>query len=84
MLSTLFDLLHGLLDIYKLLVIVYVAVKLLGISANKWTTLLAQAVEPLLIPIRKLIAQYLPKKWQIFDWSPLVLILLVCIVQWLL
>ena len=84
MFSFVFGLIHGLLDLYKLLIIVYCVISLMKISANKWTELLRSIIEPLLIPIRKLLAQYLPKNWQVLDWSPAVLYILVTIVQWLL
>ena len=84
MFSIIFGLIHGLLNVYKLLVIAYCVISLMGISANKWTELLRSVVEPLLLTIRKLLAQYLPKAWQIIDWSPVVLIILVSLVQWIL
>ena len=84
MFSIIFGLIHGLLNVYKLLVIAYCVISLMGISANKWTELLRSVVEPLLLPIRKLLAQCLPKAWQIIDWSPVVLIILVSLVQWIL
>ena len=59
-------------------------ISVLNISANKWTELLRSIIEPLLVPIRKLLAQYLPKNWQILDWSPAALFLLATFVQWLL
>ena len=79
-----FGLIHGLLDVYKLLIIVYCVISLLKVPANKWTSLLAGIIEPLLNPIRKLLAQHLPKNWQIIDWSPAVLFILVGLVQWIL
>lgn len=84
MFGFLFGLIEGLLDVYKLLIIVYCVINVLNISANKWTELLRSIMEPLLVPIRKLLAQYLPRNWQILDWSPAVLFILVTIVQWLL
>ena len=84
MFSTIFGLIDGLLDVYKLAVIAYCVISLMGVNANKWTELLRSIVEPLLIPIRKLLAQHLPRQWQIIDWSPVVLILLVSLVQWVL
>ncbi len=84
MLSTLFGLIEGLLDVYKLAIIAYVVISLLRIPANKWTEMLRSIIEPLLAPIRSLLHQYLPNKYQILDWSPAALFLLVCVVQWLL
>ncbi len=79
-----FGLIRGLLDVYRLAIIAYIIIKLIGMSANKWTEMLASIIEPLLAPIRKLLAKYLPRKWQVWDWSPVALFLLVTIVKWLL
>lgn len=84
MFGFLFGLIEGLLDVYKLMVIGYCIISIMNIPANKWTELLRSVVEPLLVPIRRLLAQHLPRQWQILDWSPVVLIILVTIVQWLL
>lgn len=84
MFDFLFGLIKGLLDVYKLLIVAYCIISLMKIPANKWTELLRSVIEPLLVPLRKLLAQYLPKQWQILDWSPVALILLVTIVQWIL
>lgn len=79
-----FGLIRGLLDVYRLAIIAYIIIKLIGMNANKWTELLASVIEPLLVPIRRLLAKYLPRKWQVWDWSPVALFLLVTIVKWLL
>ena len=79
-----FGLIHGLLDVYKLLIIVYCVISLLKVPANKWTTLLASIVEPALVPFRKLLTQHLPKNWQICDWSPVALYLVITLIQWIL
>ena len=79
-----FGLINGLLDVYKLLIIVHCVLSFMKIPANKWTSLLASIIEPLLNPIRKLLAQHLPKSWQILDWSPAVRFILGAILQWLL
>lgn len=77
-------LVRGLLDVYRLAIVAYVIINLIRLPANKWTEMLRSIIEPLLDPLRKLIARYLPEKWQILDWSPLALFLLVLVVQWLL
>lgn len=84
MLNILATLIILIVKLYKLAVVVYFVLELLKIPANKWTSLLASIIEPVLVPIRKLVNQYLPKKWQIIDWSPVVLFLLINVVQWLL
>ena len=84
MFGFIFGLIVGLLDVYKLLIIAYCILSFVKMPANKWTELLRSVIEPLLMPIRKLLAQHLPKQWQILDWSPAVLFILVSILQWLL
>ncbi|MBQ8554975.1 MAG: YggT family protein [Clostridia bacterium] len=78
------NLIVALLDVYKLLLIVYVVLSWMKVSANKWTELLRSVIEPVLNPIRKFMAQKLPTDWQKIDWSPVVLWVLISIVQWLL
>ncbi len=84
MIRMLFGLVEGLLDVYKLLIVAYCIISIMGMNANKWTEMLRSIIEPLLAPIRKVIHQYVPRKWCVIDWSPAVLFLLVCVVQWLL
>ena len=79
-----FALIHLILNIYKLLLIVYFVIGLIKLPSNKWTELLASITEPVLAPIRKLLTQHLPKNWQICDWSPVALFLLITVLQWLL
>ena len=73
---------NTLLDVYKLLVLVHFILMLVKVPANKWTTLLSSIVEPALAPVRVLVNQYLPKNWQIIDWSPVALLIGISIAQW--
>ena len=75
---------NTLIDIYKLLVLVYFIIMLVKVPANKWTTLLSSIVEPALVPVRVLVNKYLPKNWQIIDWSPVALLIGISIAQWVL
>ena len=84
MLSILSYLIILAVKLYKLLVVIYFILKLLKVPANKWTALLDSVIEPVLNPIRKLVNQHLPQKWQIIDWSPVALFLVITVVQWLL
>ncbi len=83
MFSFIFDLIDLILRLYKLAVVAYLALNLLAVN-NKWVSKLGTIVEPALEPVRKLLHQYLPQNWQVFDWSPVALVLLVSILQWLL
>ena len=75
---------NALIDIYKLLVLVHFILVLVKVPANKWTTLLSSIVEPALAPVRVLVNKYLPKKWQIIDWSPVALLIGIGVAQWVL
>lgn len=82
--SILLGLIKGLLDVYKLLIVAYCILSVIGIPANRWTELLRSVIEPFLAPIRKLLAQKLPSNWRMLDWSPVVLFLIVTVLKWLL
>ena len=84
MIGILESLIHLALNIYKLMLVAVFVIGLIKLSANQWTELLASVTEPLLAPVRKLLHQYLPRKWHVVDWSPIALIILISIVQWLL
>ncbi len=82
--SILLGLIKGLLDVYKLLIVAYCILSVIGIPANRWTELLRSVIEPFLAPIRRFLAQKLPASWRMLDWSPVVLFLAVTILKWLL
>lgn len=76
----LYSLLNTALSLYRLAVIIYVVLSWLRIPANQWTELLRRLVEPVLSPIRRMLVRRLPSNWQMLDWSPAVLLLLLEIV----
>ena len=80
----LMGLVRGLLDVYKLLIVAYCILSVIGIPANRWTELLRSVIEPFLASIRRFLAQKLPASWRMLDWSPVVLFLAVTILKWLL
>ena len=82
--SMIYSLLDVAISLFSLALLAYCIISWFYPARTKWTELLRSVVEPLLLPIRKLLAQYLPKQWQIIDWSPVVLIILVSLVQWIL
>lgn len=84
MFSLIFDLIDLVLKIYKLMLFAYFAIGLLKLPNNKWTNLLARFVEPILPPVRRVLTEYLPKNWQVCDWSPIAVFLVITIVQWVL
>lgn len=84
MITLILNLVSRLLDVYQLLVVVYVVLSWLNIPANKWTEMLRSVIEPVLTPVRRLMAKYLPTNWMRIDWSPAALLLIIEIVEWLL
>ena len=84
MFSLIFGLINLALKLYKLMLLAHFAVGLLKLPNNKWTSLLARFVEPILPPVRRAMTEYLPKNWQICDWSPIAVFLMITIVQWVL
>ena len=76
----LYSLLNTALSLYRLAVIIYVVLSWLRIPANQWTELLRRLVEPVLSPIRRMLVRHLLANWQMLDWSPAVLLLLLEIV----
>lgn len=79
-----FGIINFVLDVYKLLVIVHIILKLVNVPSNKWTTLLDSIVEPVLMPVRRALAERLPQNWQIIDWSPVALLIAITLIQWIL
>lgn len=70
--------------LYELAVLIHFVLVLVKPASNKWIELLNSIVEPALKPIRKLLVEKLPAKYQNFDWSHVVLFLLVALIRFLL
>ena len=79
-----FILLNSLLELYKLALLAYVVLSWLRIPTNRWTVLLQRVVEPVVGPVRRFLRARLPMQWQMFDWSVLVVYLLIGVAQSLL
>ena len=80
----LYMLLNSLVELYKLALLAYVVLSWLRIPSNRWTVLLQRIVEPVVGPVRKSLRRHLPMQWQMFDWSVLVVYLLLGVAQTLL
>ena len=77
----LFILLNSLIELYKLALLAYVVLSWLRIPSNRWTVLLQRIVEPVVSPVRRFLRARLPMQWQMFDWSVLVVYLLIGVAQ---
>ena len=84
MIDLVFRILYLALWLFDVALLIYVAMSWLRPTANRWTELLRKIVEPVLNPIRRILVEKLPPRWQIFDWYPLVAWLLVELVRYLL
>lgn len=84
MIDLVFRILYLALWLFDVALLIYVAMSWLRPTANRWTELLRKIVEPVLNPIRRILVEKLPPRWQIFDWSLLVAWLLVELVRYLL
>ena len=70
MIDLVFRILYLALWLFDVALLIYVAMSWLRPTANRWTELLRKIVEPVLNPIRRILVEKLPPRWQIFDWSP--------------
>ena len=84
MIDLVFRILYLALWLFDVALLIYVAMSWLRPTANRWTELLRKIVEPVLNPIRRILVEKLPPRWQIFVWSPPVAWLLVERVRYLL
>ncbi len=80
----LFQLLSLAAFLYQAALLVYFAIGFVKPAQSPFTQFLNRIVEPLLIPLRRLLANILPSNWQRMDWSPLAAWLLVWMVRELL
>lgn len=76
-----YSLVNMAITLYRLCIIAYVALSWLRVPANQWTELLRRLVEPVLAPIRRLLVRRLPSQWQMLDWSPVVALLLLSVLD---
>ncbi len=79
--SLLIRIIVTLFSLYELLIILHTLVSWLRPTRNRWTTLLESLVEPVLGPIRTTLQRILPPSFQVLDFSPLVALLLLHLVQ---
>jgi len=84
MFSLIFGLIVLVLKIYKLMLLAYFVIGLMKLPNNRWTNLIARFVEPVLPPVRRVLTEHLPRNWQVCDWSPIAVFLVITIVQWVL
>ena len=72
-----FVILRLLLELYFLVVLVYLVIGLLKPAANRWTELLRSLVEPVLNPIRNFLYNKFPQLPSGINWAPIALLILI-------
>jgi uncharacterized protein YggT (Ycf19 family) len=79
-----FELLSLAAFLYQIAVLIYFAIGFINPAQSPFTHFLNRIVEPLLIPLRRILANILPASWQRMDWSPLAAWLVIWMVRELL
>jgi uncharacterized protein YggT (Ycf19 family) len=79
-----FELLSLAAFLYQVALLIYFAIGLINPAQSAFTHFLNRIVEPLLIPLRRILANILPANWQRMDWSPLAAWLVIWMVRELL
>lgn len=81
----LFGLIDFLLGALEIAFIVYWAVPIFyaPFKVGKVYAVLDRIFAPVLAVLRKLLGKYLPAKYMLFDWSSLLLIVIIQILQWI-
>ncbi len=74
----------SLLNLFNILLIIYVVLSWVRPAQNKWTQLLNRIVEPVLTPVRNFMLKNVPNLMGTFDWSPLALWVIISLLRSLL
>lgn len=80
----LFDLLLLATFLYQVALLIYFVIAYTKPTQSRFTHFLNRIVEPVLAPLRRLLANVLPSNWQRLDWSPLAAWLLIWLLRELL
>ncbi len=81
MINIIFNIIYLVLDLYGLLLLVEFILTLVKVPSNRWTELLRNVTELTCSPARIFLNRVLPSKWQIADWSPIAVIIVIWIVK---
>ncbi len=65
-----FNLLSFLAYLYQIVLVLYFILAFVKPAQSPFTQFLNRIVEPVLVPLRRLLAKILPANWQRLDWSP--------------
>ena len=77
----LIGLINTILNLYNILLLVYVILSWIRPAQNKWTDLLNRVVEPVLNPVRNFLMKNVPQLMRTFDFSPVAVWLLISLIR---
>ncbi len=66
-----FDLLLLATFLYQVALLIYFLIGFIKPAQSPFTQFLSRIIEPVLTPLRRILAKVLPANWQRMDWSPL-------------
>ena len=72
------------LNLFNILLLVYVLLSWINPVQNKWTGMVRNIVEPILTPVRRFLQKNVPNLMGTFDWSPVAVWLLISLIRQLL
>ncbi len=81
LISLFFQLLRLAAWLFEIALLIYVVLSFVKPAQSAATQWLNRIVEPVLVPLRRLLAKYLPEQWRQVDWSPVAALILVWLVE---
>ena len=69
------------LNLFNILLLIYVLLSWIRPVQNKWTDLVQNLVEPVLTPVRRFLQKNVPNLMGTFDWSPVAVWLLISLLR---
>lgn len=66
---------------YQIALLVYFAIGYVKPAQSRLTLFLSRIIEPVLVPLRRILTKVLPSNWQRLDWSPVAALLVVWLVR---
>ena len=76
-----FNLLLLLTFFYQVALLIYFAIGYIKPAQSRFTHFLSRIIEPLLVPLRRILTNVLPSNWQRLDWSPVAALLVIWLVR---
>ena len=69
--SIIMGLIYQVMGLFDLLLLVYCVMSWIPMPSSQWMVMLRRLMDPILNPIRQVLARILPRSWQMIDLSPI-------------